>query len=51
MVQQRCSHYIAEAEGQYTALVRGLVEAHPLPSLFLAMAFDLDGGGVGLLCS
>lgn len=50
-VRQRCSHCIAEVEGQYTALVRGLVEAHPLPSLFHAMVFDLDGDGVGLLCS
>ena len=50
-MRQRCCHYIVGVEHQYTALVRDLVEAHPLPSLFLAMAVDLDDGGGELLCS
>ena len=44
-------HCIAEVEHQYTALVRGPVEARPLPSLFLATVADLDGGGGEQLCS
>ena len=50
-MRQRHSHCIAEVERQYTALVRDLVEAHPLPILFLAMVVGLDGGDVELLCS
>lgn len=51
MVRQRYSHCIAEVEHQYTVLVHDLVGGRPLPSLFLAMVFDPDGGGVELLCS